>query len=183
MMSRISIRGLALASALALVAAAAPLVAQATADKPLKIALIDVERLVKESASGKEALAKLRALQEQKIGEAKAKQEEIEGLRKRLSEGRLSLADDKIAALEKELEDRAIAFRRFQDDADRELQKKRDESFADIERRVMPIIQQLGKEFGYTLVFNKFQAGLVYADEGSDITPLVIQRFDAAKGK
>lgn len=46
----------------------------------------------------------------------------------------------------------------------------------------MPIIEQAGQEFGYTLIFNKFQSGLVYADEAADITPLIIQRFDAAKG-
>jgi Skp family chaperone for outer membrane proteins len=43
---------------------------------------------------------------------------------------------------------------------------------------VFPIINTLGKEGGYTLIFNKFQSGLVYADEAIDITDLVIQRLD-----
>ena len=167
---------------LALAAAAfAPALAQG-GDKPLKIALIDVQRLVTDSAYGKEALAKLKKLNDDKVAEGKAKQEEIEGLRKRLNEGRLSLAEDKIAELEKQLEDRVISFRRFSDDADRELQKAREATLADVERKVMPVIEQVGKEFGYTLVFNKFQSGLVYADDSSDITQLVVQRFDANKG-
>jgi outer membrane protein len=172
--------------AVCLLALAATAVSPALAqggDKPLKIALIDVQRLVTDSAYGKEALAKLKKLNDDKVAEGKAKQDEIEGLRKRLNEGRLSLAEDKIAELEKQLEDKVISFRRFSDDADRDLQKARDTTLADVERKVMPVIEQVGKEFGYTLVFNKFQSGLVYADDSTDITQLVVQRFDAAKGK
>ena len=42
----------------------------------------------------------------------------------------------------------------------------------------MPIIQELGREMKLQLVFNKFQSGLVYADESLDITEQVIKRFN-----
>lgn len=156
---------------------AAPAQAQA---QGVKVAVIDVQRLVTDSVAGKEALAKLKKLQDDKIAEGKAKQDEIEALRKKLNEGRLSLADDKIAELEKQLEEKVTSFRRFQEDAERELNKSRDNSFAEIERKVSPLIEAAGREGGYTLIFNKFQSGLVYADEAADITDLIIQRFDAA---
>jgi outer membrane protein len=163
----------------ALVAAmsAAPAAAQG-----LKIGVIDVQRLVTDSVAGKEALARLKKLQDDKVAEGKAKQEEIEGLRKRLNEGRLSLADDKIAELEKQLEERITAIRRFQEDAERELNKSRDTAFQDIERKVAPLIEAVGREGGFTLIFNKFQSGLVFAVETADITDQIIQRFDAGAG-
>ena len=34
----------------------------------------------------------------------------------------------------------------------------------------MPVINQVGKELGYTLIFRKFESGLIYADEAIDIT-------------
>lgn len=166
---------LALAVALLAVAGAAPAAAQG-----IKVAVIDVQRLVTDSVAGKEALARLKKLQDDKIAEGKTKQEEIEQLRKRLNDGRLSLADDKIAELEKQLEDQVTAYRRFQEDAERELNKTQEQSFAEIERRVAPIIEQAGREGGYTLIFNKYQSGLVYADEASDITSQIVTRFDAA---
>jgi hypothetical protein len=55
------------------------------------------------------------------------------------------------------------------------VQKK---ELADLERRVFPIITQLGKERGYTLIFNKFQSGLVFADDAADITEDVLKRFN-----
>lgn len=146
----------------------------------LKVAVIDVRRLVTDSVAGKESLARLRKLQEDRVTEAKTKQDEIEQLRKRLGEGRLSLSDDKIAEMEKQLEEKVTGFRRFQEDAEKELNKSQELAFAEIERRVAPIIEQAGKEGGYTLMFNKYQSGLVYADEAADITNQIIQRFDAA---
>ncbi len=145
-----------------------------------KIGVIDVQRLVTDSVAGKQALAGLKKLQDEKIAQGKAKNDEIEALRKRLSDGRLSLADDKIAELEKQLEDKVTALRRFQEDAERDFNKSRENAFGDIERRVFPVIEQVGKEAGFTFIFNKFQSGLVYAADGTDITDQIIQRFDAA---
>lgn len=151
-----------------------------------KVAVIDVQRLVTDSVAGKEALARLKKLQDEKIAEGKAKSDEVENLRKRLNEGRLSLADDKIAELEKQLDEKVTGLRRFQEDAERDFNKSREATFGEIERQVFPVIEQVGKEGSYTFIFNKFQSGLLYADDASDITNQIIQRFDSAaaqKGK
>ena len=145
-----------------------------------KVAVIDVQRLVTDSVAGKEALARLKKLQDDKIAEGKAKNDEVDTLRKRLNEGRLSLADDKISELEKQLEEKVTGLRRFQEDAEREFNKSREATFGEIERRVFPVIEQVGKEAGYTFIFNKFQSGLLYADEAADITNQIIQKFDGA---
>jgi len=171
------LRGGLIAIAIVLVAGLGTPRAEAQAGK---IGVIDVQRLVTDSVAGKEALARLKKLQDEKIAQGKAKNDEIEGLRKRLNEGRLSLADDKITELEKQLEDKITGLRRFQEDAEREFNKSRESAFGDIERRVFPVIEQVGKEAGYAFIFNKFQSGLVYASEGADITDQIIQRFDAS---
>src|SRR4030095_9690257 len=109
-----------------------------------------------------------------------AKQDEINQLRARINDGRLSLAEDKIAEMEKAAEDRVIAFRRFQDDADRELQKARDVAFDAIEKKVLPLIDQIGSEGSYTIILNKYQSGLIFADDKVALTSEVIKRFDAS---
>ena len=70
--------------------------------------------------------------------------------------------------------------RRLQDDATRDLTKKRDDVLGQIDQQVMPVINQVGKELGYTLIFRKFESGLIYADEAIDITDSVIKRLDTA---
>lgn len=154
--------------------------AAARAQAAPKVAVIDVQRIVSDSTAGKAALERLKKLQEEKEAQGRTRQSEITALQDQITKGRLSLAEDRLAALNKDLEEKAIGFRRFQDDANRELGKARDELLGDIERRVIPIIDQVGKEAGYTLIFNKYQSGLVYADQAIDITDQIIQRFNAA---
>ncbi len=171
-------------AALAAVLAASTLAAQAPAPAAgMRIAVIDVQRILIDSAPGKETLARLKQLQDRKLAEAKTQQDEINALRQKINDGRLSLTEDKLAEMEKQAEDKVISFRRFQDDADRELQKAREQAFDDIEKRVLPIINQVGAEGGYTMIFNKFGSGLVFADDKIDITAQVIERFNAGAAK
>ncbi|HET9767141.1 MAG TPA: OmpH family outer membrane protein, partial [Thermoanaerobaculia bacterium] len=60
----------------------------------------------------------------------------------------------------------------------REMQKLEQEIMNPIEEQILRVINQVGQEQGYTLIFKKFQSGLVYADESIDLSPVVIQRFD-----
>ena len=179
-LSRAAVAGL-----LALAVAAAPAVAQPAAPAaapagPIKIAVIDTEKILLSSVAGKKALADLKKLQEAKENELRGRAQELKDLQSKISEGRLSLAQDKLAELSKQYEEKEIALRRLQDDATRELNKKRDEMLAQIDQRVMPVINQAGKDLGYTLIFRKFESGLIYADEAVDITASIIQRLDGA---
>ncbi|HVT17582.1 MAG TPA: OmpH family outer membrane protein [Thermoanaerobaculia bacterium] len=171
--------GMAMAAPFALAAQAAP----AAPAPAVRIAVIDTEKILLSSQAGKKAVAELKKIQEQKEGELRAKEQELKELQDKISQGRLSLAQDKLTDLEKQLEDKGIALRRLQDDANRELNKRKDDLLGSIDEKVMPVINVIGKEHGYTLIFRKFESGLIYADEAVDITNTVIQRLDAAAAK
>ena len=171
--------GLALAGLPVTAQAAAPAAAPAAAG-PIKIAVIDTEKILLSSNAGKKAVADLKKLQDQREKELGTRAQELKDLQAKINDGRLSLAQDKLADLSKQYEEKEIALRRAQDDATRELTKKRDEMLAQIDDRVMPVINQVGKELGYTLIFRKFESGLIYADDAIDITNVVIQRLDTA---
>jgi outer membrane protein len=168
-------------AALAQGAPAAP--AARPAPGTLKVAVINTEQILLDSQAGKKAIADLKKVQEQKEAELNARQEDIKALQAKIDSGRLSLTQDKLADMEKQLEDKVIAARRLQDDSSRDLNKRKDDVLGAVDQRVMPIINQIGKEQGFTLIFRKFESGLIYADEAIDITPMVIQRLDAAQGK
>ncbi len=162
--------------------AALAMVAPATAQAQTgNVAVIDVQRVVTESDPGKEALGKLQTLQEQKIAEGKKLQDELDALREQFNKQRFTLSQDKLEALQKQIEDKAIALKRFQDDAQRELDDARKRYLGQLEQQIMPIIDQVGKEKKLDLIFNKFQSGLVFAAEAVDITDEIIQRFNTSK--
>ena len=154
-------------------------IASAQDASPAKIGVINVGRLLEESAAGQAALLRLRNLREQKEAEATAQEEEIKSLRDRINEGSLSLSEERLTVMRKELEDNVISYQRFQDDAQRDFQKLQVDIFDDIQRQVMPVITAAGEEFGYTMIFNKFESGLVFAVEEIDVTDMILQRFNS----
>ncbi len=175
--------GLALTASTASIAAAQAAAAPAPAG-PIRIAVIDTEKILLSSAAGKKAMADLKKLQEAKENDLRARAQELKDLQAKINDGRLSLAQDKLADMAKQAEEKDIQLRRAQDDANRELTKKRDDMLAQIDERVMPVINKVGHELGYTLIFRKFESGLIYADDAVDITGVIVQRLDsAAQGK
>src|SRR5687768_5779846 len=105
---------------------AAPAAAQQAASAapasaaPLRIAVIDTEKILLSSQVGKKALAELKQLQEQKDSVMRAKSQELKELQTKVTEGRLTLAPDKLADLSKQYEEKQSALRRLQDDSTRE---------------------------------------------------------------
>ena len=162
---------------MAVAALATPVFAQNT---PARVAVIDVQKVLSQSTAGKAAYEKLKKMQDERIEKAKQLDEEMRKLDSEISTKRISLSEDKLADLQKQLADKRIAIQRYAQDADREIGEARDRELQALEARIKPVIDSLGKEMGLAAIFNKFESGLVYASEAIDITDTVIQRFNTA---
>jgi outer membrane protein len=167
-----------LAASLAAVVSAQSAPTGAAPAGPIRIAVIDVERLVRDSSLGKEAFNRVKKVNDDKKAEADRLQKELRDLEQKLADQGQALTDEKRDQLQKQYQEKAIDFKSFQEKASRDLDQAQKKELAQLEQRVFPIITQLGKERGYTLIFNKFQSGLVFADEAADITDDVLKRFN-----
>lgn len=165
--------------AVAMAVMAAPMFAQSA---PSRVAVIDVQRVLSTSTAGKAAYERLTKMQNERLEKAKAMNDEIAKLGSDLQTKRLSLSDDKIAEMSKQMEDKKVAMQRYAQDADREVQAERDKALLELNNKIMPVIDGLGKEMGFALIFNKFESGLVYASDAIDITDTVIKRFNEGGG-
>ena len=159
------------------VAAAALLALPATAQK---VGVIEVQRIVQESAVGKESLARIQKIQAAKQEDLTKRQNDLRDLEKKIQEQGKSLSEEAMEKLQKDYQAKALDLKRFQDDAQRELEELQRKELGELERRVLPVIEAVSKELGYALVFNKFQSGLLHAEPGVDITDAVIQKFNTA---
>ena len=162
---------------MAVAALATPMFAQNT---PARVAVIDVQKVLTQSTTGKAAYEKLKALQEERVAKAKQLDEDARKLEADITTKRISLSEDKLAEMQKQLADKRIAIQRYAQDADREIGEARDRELQALEARIKPVIDNIGKEMGLAAIFNKFESGLVYASDAIDITDTVIQRFNAA---
>jgi outer membrane protein len=164
---------------MAVVALAAPVFAQNT---PARVAVVDVQKVLTQSTAGKAAYEKLKKMQDDRVSKAKSMDEEMRKLDADLATKRLSLSEDKLAEMSKQLADKKISMQRYAQDADREIGEARDRELQALQVKIEPVIDAIGKEMGLALIFNKFESGLVYASEAVEITDTVIKRFNEAAG-
>ena len=132
------------AAALALPVAAA---AQAPAATQ-KIAVIEVQRVIQESSVGKEALARIQRLQQAKQEDLAKRQKELRDLEQKIQEQGKSLSEDAMEKLQKDYQAKAVDLKRFQDDAQRDLEEAQRKELKSLEERIMPVIDAVGKEMG-----------------------------------
>jgi outer membrane protein len=167
-------------SLLVAVIVALPGLAQSTA--PTRVAVINVQRVLLESNQGKTAREKLERVAQGKQERAQAMRTELENLEKEISTKRLSLSQDKLEEMTKSYDEKKIALQRFAQDADRELKAEEQKTLIELEKSIRPVIDQIGKEMGFALIFNKLESGLVYASDAVEITDMVIKRYNDATG-
>lgn len=161
----------------AVTALAAPMFAQSA---PQRLAVIDVNKVLMSSNAGKASYEKLKKLQDDRVEKAKAMDEEMRKLDAEINSKKLSLSEEKLADLTKQLADKKISMQRYAQDADREVGEARDRELQALEAKIKPVIDTIGKEMGIAAIFNKFESGLVYASDAIDITDAVVKRFNEA---
>lgn len=166
---------------LTMVAAALAIPAMAQTTAPSRVAVINVQRVLAESEAGKAALEKLRKSQEERTARLKKLDDEIRAIDTDLQQKRLSLSQQKIEEMTKQISDRKIALQRAAQDAERELQEMRDAELKSMEAQIMPLIDEIGKEQGFAAIFNKYESGLVYASPAIEITDTVIKRYNDSR--
>ena len=169
--------GVALAALLALLAL--PVAAQ---DGGTKIGVVNLDYIVAESPAGKALQAKLETFQQQVQGQAEQQATAARDLRQRMADGANSLSEDKLAEMQKELEDITIAMRRFRDDKQREGQKMQNEGLREIEKQLEPVFQAVRDEGGYDLILNNVPGMVVMSSESVDITQKVLDKLATGAG-
>ena len=162
---------------LAVAALAIPAFAQ---NAPQRMAVIDVQKVLQSSTAGKAAYERLKKMQDDRVARAQKMDEEAKSIENDINTKKLSLSEDKLTEMAKQLSDKKIAMQRYAQDADREVGEARDKELAALELKIKPVIDAIGKEMGLAAIFNKFESGLVYASEAIDITDSVVKRFDTA---
>lgn len=176
-----TIRCAGLLTALAVVGLSVPAALAQQVASPTKIGVIDVRRLVSDSNAGQQALQELEALRDSKSAELQTLSEELEGLQTQITEGRLSLSQERLNELNRELEDKSTAYRRKVQDAEQEMQQAQVRRLGAIEQEVIPLIQQIGAEQQFAVILSITDGGVVYAPDQVNITNQVVQRYNVMK--
>jgi len=166
-----------LTAGVAAIAAAQTGAAPATGAVPGSIAIINSQRLALESAPGKEAYGRLKKLSDAKKEELDRVEKEARDLVQKLNDQGQSMPADKREALEKQADDKQKAWKRMQEDAQKDLTEAERKEMGALEGRIGPVVKDYFKEKHYAVVLDS-RAGIIYADEATDVTDDVLKRIN-----
>lgn len=161
-------------------AAAAPQAPQPKFQDGLKYAYINVQRIAAESADGKAATDRVKALNDQKVKELNDKNRQMQAAQQKLDQGGSVLSDAARSQLQAEIERLQRDIQRFTEDAQQDVQALQQQLQEDFQRKLNPVIDRVAREKQVHMVFSAADSGLVWADPGLDLTSDVIRAFDAA---
>jgi outer membrane protein len=144
----------------------------------VKYAFINIQRIAAESSEGKASSAKIEQLRTKRATELNDKNKQIEGLQAKQRSA--VLGDDARLQIQKDIDKITKEVERLTQDAQGELQELQNELQVDFQRKVAPVIESVARDKGLHLLFSQADSGLVWADNGLDLTLEVIRRLDAA---
>lgn len=168
--------------AAALLGAASFAAAAAAQERPIAIAVVDLDRVVAQSAAGQALEARLSGFEREVKAQLAARQEAANDMRRRATEGAGSLSEEKLAELQNEYEDAIGQLRRLRDDKQREGEKIQADGLREIEKRLEPVIRKVREDGGYDLILNRVPGFVLMVKEPIDVTQAVMEAFDAAGG-
>jgi outer membrane protein len=140
-----------------------------------KIGIINGQRLIEGTKRGRALAEKMEAIGKDKQAKLNAMQDEIKKLEKDLMSPALN--EDTKEKKSLELQNKTTAAKRFIEDSQREMQIKTEQEMNTLKTEIQPIIQQVGKEKGLTIILEI--TAVAYFDPAADITDDIIRIMDS----
>ena len=141
-----------------------------------KIAVINVDTAVSESAAGKAAIAERQAFFDERNAELQATQVELTRLQTELQTRERVLPPAALAVLNRDIQDLTTKLTRDGEDAELALQAKQDELFMPVFEKVGLMLEAYAQDLGFAVIFDVSnpQTGIIYFDEVVDVTAFLV---------
>jgi outer membrane protein len=144
-----------------------------------KIAYIDIQAVAQNSAEGKAATGRIQELQKKKMAEITEKNKALESAKTKQQTSAGILNDSARLSLEKEIDKLTREVQFLQQEAQSDSQALQAELQVEFQRKLNPVLEQIGKEKGLHMLMDINNNGAVWVDTGLDLTGEVIKRLDA----
>ncbi len=147
----------------------------------LKIAYIDLQKVMSLSAAGKQSRKILEKKRADLGKEIKKREMKLNQKKADLERQGIMLSDSAKAAKEAEYQKEVRNFKLFVSDSEQELKKTYQELTRTILKDLEKVIVKFGKEGNYSMIMGKQESSLFYADKAYDVSQLVIDAYNLWK--
>jgi outer membrane protein len=119
---------------------------------PAKLGFVNMGLAIATCDEGKREFTAVQAYVDQKSADLQKQQKELEALRSQLEIQGSKLTDDARATLADEIETKDTAMQRFQQDTQKDIDKRRQNVQTAIGRKLTPVLEKVAKEKGLNVV-------------------------------
>jgi outer membrane protein len=167
-----------LVAVVVIMALVVPFSVKAQSAPAVKIAYVDLQKVMMESDKGKEAKKTLTEEAEKLKKTLGQKQDELQKLKDSIERQGATMTPETRADKEKQYQTKLKDYQRIASDYQTELQQKDMEITSKILKELEDIIRVIGDTDKYTVILEKSQAGILFATPSIDITDKVIARYN-----
>lgn len=146
--------------------------------KEMKFAYVDLQKALNECMAGKEAKEILEKEKDKKQKEIEKQEKKIDALKAEIESKKTVLSEEALQKKQEDLDRLLRQLKRFVQDSNDELQKKQQQYTNKILSELVEVVNEIGKQRGYTIIFERVPGVLLYVDEAIDITDEVIKLYD-----
>lgn len=146
-----------------------------------KIAVINSQDVLEKSSEGKKVVARIQERDKQYQASIAKLDEDIRQLQTQLNTQRLTMTDEAALQRQNDLDKKTTDRKRMAEDAYAGMQDLTNRLFKKVLDELMPIVEQLGKERGFDIIFDLQKSGAAWVSPAVDLSSEVVKRYDASK--
>ncbi len=151
--------------------------------KEPKFAFVDMQRAMREVDEGKTAKSRLEKMKKERQDKLDKRQEELRAMQKDFEAQQEFMKEDVKSAKRDEFRQKLGELQQTYMALQQELAKEEAKLSQKILGRMSKILAKIGKAEGFTMIFEKGDGGLLWAEQHLDLTNEVIRRYNAGEGK
>ncbi len=144
-----------------------------------KVAVVNMQNAIVASKDGQKAGQELSAKFGPRQKEFDQQRTELAQLQEQLQKGNSTLAPDKVAQLQKDIDEKNRRLQRIQTDVRDEYTADQQRLLVPLEQKMVAIISQYAKQKGYNVVLDT-SGPVIFVDPSIDITKEILALYDAA---
>jgi outer membrane protein len=151
----------------------------AGATAQLKVGYVDLQRALNESEAGKQAKERFKVQVDRLQVDLKKKKDQLDSLKEQLEKKASVMKEEEARNLQKDYERKLRDFERSYKDSQGELQQKDNELTVELLKELQGVIEEFGKENGYSIILEQSSSSVLYGAPELDLTEQVIARYNA----
>lgn len=150
-------------------------------DRPIKIGVVDLDQAINSTEEGKAAREELARKQREAKEKVQPLFDRYNKLRDELESKKFALSDEALFQKQLDLAELQNQIQSRLKELEGQLKVDRERLEGPLRAKLTKIVEEIGKQQGFTLILARGTPGLLYSREALDITDLVIKKFNEKK--